>query len=112
MGSSSKRPVVLWKTLPAGCHFRQHSLTCRWLDRQASLLLRCSSSVVRKPGIPTSPALTELLSAPNPTPKSDSKQEGHRTKEDSRRKHGRLPLLHADNQHSRRMDKSCCGHCE
>merc|ERR1712110_545407 len=43
------------------------------LDRQASL--RCST-VVRQPGIPTSPALPELLSVPNPTPSTDSEQEG------------------------------------
>merc|ERR1711971_1004767 len=44
-----------------------------WLDRQASL--RCSTAV-RQPGIPTSPALPELLSVPNPTPSTDSEQEG------------------------------------
>ena len=110
--SAVRGPSFSGRLFPSS-QFRQQPTHLPLAGRTSKLAASSSGarlSIVRQSGIPTSPALTELLSAPNPTPSSDSEQEGHRTKEDSR-KHGRLSLLHADNQHSRRMDGSC-GNCE
>ena len=99
-GSSSERPVVLWKTLPAatfvsplglaGQTSKPPVLDCRPAAGNPDL-----SCATRAP-IRAQPHSFDRLGAG----RTDSEEEGQ---------HGRI--LHTNSQHSRRMDGPC-GHCE
>ena len=99
-GSSSERPVVLWKTLPAatfvsplglaGQTSKPPVLDCRPAAGNPDL-----SCATRAP-IRAQPHSFDRLGAG----RTDSEEDGQ---------HGRL--LHTNSQHSRRMDGPC-GHCE